>query len=177
MLSIADEIVKLNELRYSGALTDEEFAQAKARLLNAPARPERSPSSGPQAMVDGVLNSVGLGQETEFEVRAANYAMWLHLSLLCGYLLPLVGYAVPILLWQFKRVELPTIDEHGRNAMNFLLSQLVYLTAGGLLVFVGIGILIIPAVVICGIVFPVLIAMKAQQGEIAKYWLTIPFLK
>ena len=40
-MSIADELTKLEELRRSGALSDEEFAQAKARLLNAPAAPEQ----------------------------------------------------------------------------------------------------------------------------------------
>ena len=40
-MSIADELTKLEELRRSGALSDQEFAQAKARLLNAPAAPEQ----------------------------------------------------------------------------------------------------------------------------------------
>ena len=34
-MSIADELHKLGELHRSGALTDEEFAQAKARVLGA----------------------------------------------------------------------------------------------------------------------------------------------
>src|SRR5437868_159166 len=41
-MSIADELGKLEELRRSGALTDEEFARAKARVLagDAVPRPE-----------------------------------------------------------------------------------------------------------------------------------------
>jgi phage shock protein PspC (stress-responsive transcriptional regulator) len=34
-MSLSDELGKLSELRQSGALTEEEFARAKARLLNA----------------------------------------------------------------------------------------------------------------------------------------------
>lgn len=41
-MSIADELTKLDELRKSGAITHEEFAQAKAALLNAPESSERS---------------------------------------------------------------------------------------------------------------------------------------
>jgi len=42
-VSIADELTKLEELRRSGALSDEGFAQAKARLLNAPAAAPEQP--------------------------------------------------------------------------------------------------------------------------------------
>ena len=34
-MSLSDELSKLAELRQSGTLTEEEFARAKARLLNA----------------------------------------------------------------------------------------------------------------------------------------------
>ena len=46
-MSLPEEIEKLQRLRQSGALTDEEFAQAKAAVLNASmdARPEPSPAS------------------------------------------------------------------------------------------------------------------------------------
>jgi phage shock protein PspC (stress-responsive transcriptional regulator) len=42
-MSLSDDLSKLSELRASGALTEEEFARAKARLLDA----ERGPSSEP----------------------------------------------------------------------------------------------------------------------------------
>jgi phage shock protein PspC (stress-responsive transcriptional regulator) len=35
-MSLADELSKLDELRSRGALSDEEFARAKARLLDGP---------------------------------------------------------------------------------------------------------------------------------------------
>ncbi|MCI0700422.1 MAG: SHOCT domain-containing protein [Planctomycetia bacterium] len=38
-MSLADELRQLQELHEQGALSDEEYAQAKARLLNAPAPP------------------------------------------------------------------------------------------------------------------------------------------
>lgn len=36
-MGLADELAKLDELRGRGALSDEEFARAKARLLDTPA--------------------------------------------------------------------------------------------------------------------------------------------
>src|SRR5687768_12151 len=40
-MSLADELAKLEELRRTGALTETEFAQAKAKLLAADAPPAR----------------------------------------------------------------------------------------------------------------------------------------
>ncbi|MBJ7310981.1 PspC domain-containing protein [Rugamonas sp. CCM 8940] len=36
-MNVSEEIKRLHELNQAGALSDEEFAQAKARLLNGPA--------------------------------------------------------------------------------------------------------------------------------------------
>lgn len=38
-MSLADDLAKLDDLRARGALSDEEFARAKARLLDAPSLP------------------------------------------------------------------------------------------------------------------------------------------
>ncbi len=39
-MTIADDLQKLEELRASGALSDDEFQEAKARLLHEPAQQE-----------------------------------------------------------------------------------------------------------------------------------------
>ena len=42
-MSLIDELAKLDELRRNGALTEAEFEQAKARLLEAPAATRSTP--------------------------------------------------------------------------------------------------------------------------------------
>jgi phage shock protein C len=42
-MSTADELQKLQQLRQSGAISDEEYAKAKADLLNAPPGGSGSP--------------------------------------------------------------------------------------------------------------------------------------
>src|SRR5262245_48443688 len=52
-MNITDELRKLQELHRSGALTDEEFAQAKATVLNtAPSAPAPVPPDTNPASVD-----------------------------------------------------------------------------------------------------------------------------
>src|SRR5205085_1477539 len=54
-MSLADEIKKLEELRWNGTLTDDEFARAKASLLAAHGAPAEPAAAGGDAAVAGNL--------------------------------------------------------------------------------------------------------------------------
>src|SRR5262245_33500136 len=63
--------------------------------------------------------------------------MWCHMSALAGIPFPAFGAVIgPLILWQMKRNEFPSVDQHGKEAFNFQLSVLIYLLVGGALVFV-----------------------------------------
>jgi uncharacterized Tic20 family protein len=109
--------------------------------------------------------------------EARQWAMFLHLSLLAGYVIPLAGFVAPILIWQLKKTELPAIDDHGKVVINWLISGLIYATVCFLLFVVFIG---IPLMVILGLMavaFPIIGGIKANNGELWKYPFSIPFLK
>jgi hypothetical protein len=66
-MSLADELNKLAALRQSGALTDEEFQQAKEKLLSSPSpviEPEyrRSPTGLPPIFDQGSGSDESLGK-------------------------------------------------------------------------------------------------------------------
>lgn len=103
-----------------------------------------------------------------------NWAMLLHLSILLGTAFPVVGMIVPVAIWQWKRETLPMIDEHGKMAVNFIISMLVYWLAVGAigLVTCGMfGLIYVPIAIlgIVGVVFPLIAAMKANQGGFWRY--------
>lgn len=108
---------------------------------------------------------------------ARQWAMWIHLSNLANYILWPLSIALPIILWQIKKDELPAIDAHGKAATNWTISFSIYMIVGVLLSFVLIGIPILIAVGIAGIVFPVIGGLKANEGKLWKYPFTIQFLK
>ena len=165
-MSVSEELEKLQQLRDSGALSEDEYAAAKAKVLNGPAWNPFEAPLGTSPMTGEALQ------------RSTNqWAALLHLSLLSGCLAPLAGYVVPILIWQLKKDDLPGLDVHGRNAVNWIISSLVYAVVSGLLIFFVIGIPLLLAVVVCGIVFPIIAAVKANQGEVWKYPLTIEFIQ
>ena len=169
-MSIADEILKLDQLRQSGAVSEEEFQEAKAKVLNGTAN-----RSGTGDSVDRVLDSFGLGSGTDATERSWNYSMWLHLSMLSNCVAPGAGFILPIVLWQTRKDD-PIVDEHGRNAVNFLLSQLLFLVVGGVLTLVLVGFLVVVAVVLMSIICPILVGLKAKRGVAEKYPLTIEFV-
>jgi uncharacterized protein len=100
--------------------------------------------------------------------RDANtWAMLIHLSIFTGYVVPIAGLIVPILIWQLKKNEYPEIDVHGREVVNFMISAFIYSIVFFLLSFVLIGIPLLIALSIAGIVYPIIGGIKANDGI---YW-------
>jgi uncharacterized Tic20 family protein len=106
-----------------------------------------------------------------------NWATILHLSMLAGYLVPLAGLIVPIVIWQVKKPALPELDRHGKNAANWIISELLYAVVCLFLVFAMIGIPLLVLLCLLGIIFPVMACIKASNGVVWKYPLSISFFK
>jgi uncharacterized Tic20 family protein len=167
-MNVADELQKLHQLHQSGALDDEEFALAKAKLLRE--------SSEAQSWTASPLESPEVGLATQ-EQQTRQWAFFLHISILAGFVVPIVGLVIPIAIWQLKKAELPEIDVHGKNAVNWIISALIYAAVCVLLSFVIIGIPLLIILGVVAVVVPIVAGIKANNGEIWKYPLAIPFLK
>ena len=102
--------------------------------------------------------------------EANMWGMILHLSMLLSSML--IGVIAPIVIWQMKKDQYPIMDQHGRNAANFLISMFLYSIVCGLLVLVAVGLFLLPVLGIVSIVFPIIAGIKAQNGEV---W-TYPFM-
>lgn len=154
-MSVADELRRLTELHAQGALTDAEFTKAKADLLK---RPQQDP-------ISSALSSVTNRQ----------WAIVLHLSQYAGYLVPFAGFLLPILLWQLKKDTVPGLDEHDRNVVNWLISSLIYGFVSGVLTIVLIGFVGLLAIIVMAMVFPIIGAIKANDGIAWRYPTAIRF--
>lgn len=108
--------------------------------------------------------------------QTRQWAMLLHLSQLAGFLAPLVGLIVPIVLWQLKKTEMPELDIHGKIVVNWIISMLIYLCACVLLSYAVIGVPLLGILAVLVIVFPIVGGIKANKGEIWKYPLSITFI-
>ena len=103
--------------------------------------------------------------------------MILHLSQFAGYVIPLAGLIAPIVIWQVKKTELPGIDAHGKVVLNWILSALIYGAVSFVLLFVLIGFLMFAVLGVMLVIFPIVGGIKANNGELWKYPLSIPFFK
>ena len=108
--------------------------------------------------------------------QTQQWAMILHLSLFAGYVIPFSGIVAPIIIWQLKKTDLPGIDVHGKIAVNWIISAVIYGAISFVLVFVVVGIFLLIALGVLSIVFPIIGAIKANNGEVWKYPLSITFL-
>ncbi len=161
-MSISDELQKLHELHQKGGITVEEFEIAKERILQL-----HSPTAKPTVTQVQLIAS---------ELTANQWAMWLHISQFAGVIVPIAGLVVPIIIWQLKKDSVPGLDAHGKVIANWLISSFIYGFVCGLLMCVYIGFLFFPILICIGILFPIIGAVKANNGELWNYPLTLRFI-
>ena len=155
-MNISEELEKLRHMRDTGALSEDEYARAKAVLLNPNGR---------------------VPDEAARQLQSRQWAMFLHFSLLAGFVVPLAGLVAPIIIWQVKRTEYPELDAHGKIAVNWILSLIIYAVVSGLLILLLVGIPLLIALGVLTVVFPIIGGIRANNGEVWNYPLSIQFLK
>jgi len=103
--------------------------------------------------------------------------LFLHLSQLLNIIIPFSGVIVPIVLWQTQKDKMPALDAHGKMIVNWMISSLIYCAISLVLLIIVVGVLGFLAIGIMGVVFPIIGGIKANNGELWEYPLTIKFLK
>lgn len=161
-MSLIDEIERLDNLKKRGALNELEYQQAKAAILKG--QQQQQPEAGILA-------------PNPQEQNVNMWGMLLHLSHFCGYVVPLAGLVVPIVLWQLKKNDSPIIDEHGKMVANWILTELILAFVFGLLCLLFIGMPLLFGLAAVGIIFPIIGAVKANNGEVWHYPMTFTFFK
>lgn len=111
------------------------------------------------------------------EAQVRQMAMLLHLSQFLGFVVPFAGLAAPIIIWQVKKTEMPEIDAHGKMITNWIISALIYGAFSFVLIFLLIGIPMLMVLGLLALIFPIIGAIRANDGELWRYPLTINFIK
>ncbi|MCE9679713.1 DUF4870 domain-containing protein [Shewanella sp. AS1] len=106
-----------------------------------------------------------------------NMGLAVHLASFSGYLIPMGSILGPLIVWLMKRDEIAFVDACGRQCLNFKISMLVYVFISLILMFVGIGFLLLGFLAIFDIVVTIIAAIKATEGVCYRYPLSIQFFK
>lgn len=101
------------------------------------------------------------------------WAMLCHLSALVGFVIPFGNIIAPLIIWVIKKDEYPLVADQGKEAVNFQISMTIYFIAAVILIFVAIGIALLPIIALFGLIMIVIASIKANEGEKYRYPLTI----
>jgi uncharacterized Tic20 family protein len=119
------------------------------------------------------------------ESQARTWNMLCHLSALSVFVgIPFGNILGPLIIWQIKKNEFPSVDIHGKAALNFQLTVTIAAFVGAAVAFVlsffCIGYLLFPLVLLiglAGLVFAIIAGIKASNGEEYKYPWSLELVK
>jgi uncharacterized Tic20 family protein len=80
-----------------------------------------------------------------------------------------VGIILPLIIWLVKKGESEPVADHAKEALNFHLSVLIYAIGCWLLMFVLIGIVLLPLLGLTAMVLAIIGAVKSANGERYRY--------
>lgn len=101
-----------------------------------------------------------------------------HLSQLLDFVTGIGGFIVPLVLWLTKKDEIINMDAHGKAIINFRISMFIYiLICIPLILLLGLGVLGLIAIGIFYLIFPIINAIKASNGEAPNYPFSINIIK
>ena len=105
------------------------------------------------------------------------FTIFMHLSQFAGVFVPMAGFVLPIIMWVMNRDQSRTIDRHGKSIVNWMLSFIIYFIGSAILSMVLIGIPMIMALLIANFIFVILGAVRASEGQLFTYPMSINFIK
>ena len=100
-----------------------------------------------------------------------------HLSQLLTAITGFGGLIVPLIIWFTKKDENYQIDEQGKKIINFQLSLIVnFIICIPLILLFGLGLLGFIILGVISVIFPIINAIKANNGENPTYPLSYNFI-
>lgn len=143
----------------------------------APPPADQSPPPGGQAS-GGQAPPPGGQQPVAGGMSIDTWNMLCHLIALSAIVTGWIGAIVgPLVIWLIKKDEMPSVDYHGKKALNFNISVAIYMVVASVLIVAIIGFLLVPAVFIFWLVFVIKASVDANNGKDVSYPLTIQFMK
>lgn len=99
------------------------------------------------------------------------------MAMLAHILTMFTGFIGPLIIWLIKKDQSDFVDDQGKEALNFGISIVIYYFAAFLSIFVLVGFVLVPAVIIFAIVNIIRAAIAANKGERFRYPLCIRIIK
>ncbi len=128
------------------------------------------------------VNAMGRAFDPDATSDERTYALFMHLALLAHLVISIIAIIIPIIMWAVKKGESPFLDDHGREAINFQISLLIWSFVFAILAVpigfmtCGVGFVIALVPYVLGLVGMIQASIAANRGEFYRYPMTIRFL-
>lgn len=107
-----------------------------------------------------------------------SWAALCHASALLGVLFHFPGHILgPLIVWLVKRGDSPELDAHGKEALNFQISMLIYNCVAAVFCLILIGLLFLAILWVLNALFVIIAAIQASDGKFYRYPMTIRFIQ
>ncbi|QQD77711.1 DUF4870 domain-containing protein [Curtobacterium sp. YC1] len=107
-------------------------------------------------------------------MRPEDQRLWATLTHIGGIFF---NFVAPLVAYLVLRDRGNFIREHTRVALNFHITMGIAYVVSGLLTVVLIGAVLLPLIVVLTLVFGIMAAIAANQGQFYRYPLSIEFIK
>ncbi len=117
----------------------------------------------------------------EFRLSEAEtlWATIAHMAGVVGLLLPLGNVLGPLIVWLIKRHQMDFVDAHGKEALNFQLTVLIGFVVSIAAVFAAsiLGVILLLLTGLAALIYPIIAALRANNGEHYEYPYALRLLK
>ena len=179
---------KITQLRKQKALSQEnlaDLAKVNVRTIQRIENNETTPRGATLKLICDALQ-VTPDEIINFEkLEDYTFLIWLHLSVMLGYVLPLGNIILPLILWLSNKNKIEHVNTQGKNILNF---QIVYsIITYAFVFFAAFGkithfkmilsfeILLLIVALLGTIIFfyPIINAIRISKGTIKNFYPTI----
>jgi uncharacterized Tic20 family protein len=87
------------------------------------------------------------------------------------------GFVGALIIWLIKKDQSAYVDDQAKEALNFQITMLIAFVGAWILMFVLIGMLLMPLLLVANLVFCILGAVAASNGKNYRYPVAIRLLK
>ncbi len=183
--------IKISQIRKQKALSQEQLAELSKVNVRTIQRIENNETTPRGATLKLLCDALEITPDeiVNFDkIQDNSFIVWLHLSVLLGYVLPLGNIIVPLILWINNRNKIDCVDSQGKNIINFQIifsiilfviilfsisTILIFSKATDILFYYQFGFLLTMLLPILNFIYPIINAIRISKGTIRNFYPTI----
>ncbi len=105
------------------------------------------------------------------------WATFSHLGIIAGAIVPFGSVLLPLVIWLVYKDKSEYVNYHAKEALNFQLTMMIGFIVSAILIFIVIGIPLLIVLAIIDLVFCIIAAIRANEGERYRYPYTLRFIQ